>query len=50
MSKILHEFVFDMQLFKKSKFGWVEKQYFQLTIKGCCMICLMENQPILLKR
>ena len=27
MSKILHERVFDMQLFKKSEFGWVEKHY-----------------------
>ena len=25
MSKMLHENVFDMQLFKKSEFGWVEK-------------------------
>ena len=29
MSKILHEYVFDMQLFKKSEFGLVEKHYIQ---------------------
>ena len=46
MSKILHDYVFDMQLFKKSKFGWVENKYLQLNIKGCCMLCLMEYQPI----
>ena len=34
MSKMLHEYVLDMQLFKKSEFGWVEKQYLQLNIKG----------------
>ena len=50
MSKMLHEYVFDIQLFKKSKFGWVEKQYLQLNIKGCCMLCLKEKQPILLER
>ena len=44
-SMILHEYVFDIQLFKKSEFGWVEKQYLQLNIKGCCMLCLMENNP-----
>ena len=33
MSKMLHEYVFDMQLFKKSEFGWVEKQCLQLNIK-----------------
>ena len=34
MSKILHEYVFDMQLFIKSEFGCIENQYFQLNIKG----------------
>ena len=41
---------FDMLHFKKSEFGWAEKQYLQLNIKGCCMTCLMEKQPILLER
>ena len=50
MSKMLHEYVLDIQLLKKSEFGWVEKQYLQLNIKGCCMLCLMKNQPILLDR
>ena len=50
MSKMLHEDIFDMQLFKNSEFGWVESQYFQLNINGCCMLCLKEKQPILLKR
>ena len=50
VSKILHEYVFDMQLFKKSEFEWVEKQYLQLNIKGRCMLCLKEKQPILLER
>ena len=50
ISKMLHEYVFDMQLFKKSEFGWVEKQYLQLNIKGCCMLCLKVKQPILLER
>ena len=50
MSKMLHEYVFDMQLFKKSELGWVEKQYLKLNIKGCCMLCLKEKQPILLER
>ena len=50
MSKMLHEYVFDMQLFKKSEFGWVEKQNLQLNIKGCCMLCLKEKQLILLER
>ena len=50
MSKIVHEHVFDMQPFKKSEIGWVEKQYLQLNIKGCCMLCLMEKQPILSER
>ena len=45
MAKMLHEYVFDMQLFKKSEFGWVGKQYLQLNIKGCCMLCLKENNP-----
>ena len=49
MSKMLHEYVFDMQLFKKSEFGWVEKQYLQINSKGCCMLCLKEKQPILLE-
>ena len=47
---MLHEYVFDMQLFEKSEFGWVEKQYLQLNIKGCCMLCLKVKQPILLER
>ena len=42
---MLHEYVFDMQLFKKSEFEWVVKQYLQLNIKGCCMLCLKENNP-----
>ena len=50
MSKMLHEYVFDMQLFKKSEFGWVEKQYLQLKVMGCFMLCLKEKQPILLER
>ena len=40
ISKMLHVYVFDMQLFKKPEFGWVEKQYLQLNIKGCCMLWL----------
>ena len=27
MPKMLHEYFFDMQLFKNSEFGWVENQY-----------------------
>ena len=50
MSKILHEYFFDMQLFKNSEFGWVENQYLQLNINGCCMLCLKEKQSILLER
>ena len=50
MSKILHEYVFDMQRFKMSEFGWIEKQYLQLNIKRCCMLCLMEKQSNLLER
>ena len=50
MSKMLHEYFFDMQLFKSSEFGWVENQYLQLNIYGCCMRCLKEKQPILLER
>ena len=50
MSKLLHECVYDMQLFKKSGFGWVEMQYIQLNMKGCCKPCLMDKQPILLER
>ena len=50
MSKMLHKGFFDMQLFKNSEFGWVENQYFQLNINGCCMLCLKEKQPILLER
>ena len=41
---MLHEYVFDMQLFKKSEFGWVEKQYLHLIIKGCCMLCLKKKK------
>ena len=33
MPKILHEYVYDMQLFKKSYSGSVEKQYLKLNIK-----------------
>ena len=50
MSKMLHEYFFDMQLFKNSEFGWVENQYLQLNIYGCCMLCFKEKQPILLER
>ena len=50
MSKMLREYVFDMQLFKKLEFGWVEKQYLQINIKVCCMLCLKEKQPIILER
>ena len=50
MSKTLHEDFFDMQLFKNSEIGWVENQYFQLNINGCCMLCLKAKQPILLER
>ena len=50
MSKMLHEYFFDMQLFKNSEFGWVENQYLQLNINGCCMLCLKEKQLILLER
>ena len=46
MSKTLYEYFFDMQLFKNSEFGWVENQYLQLNINGCCMLCLKEKQPI----
>ena len=49
MSKIPHEHFFDMQHFRKSEFGFVEKQYLQLNIKGCYMLCLMEKQTILLE-
>ena len=50
MSKMLHEYFFDMQLFKNSEFGWVENQYLQLNINGCCMLCFKEKQLILLER
>ena len=50
MSKMLHEYFFDMQLFKNSEFGWVENQYLQVNINGCCMLCLKEKQSILLER
>ena len=50
MSKMMHEYFFDMQLFKTSEFGWVENQYLELNINGCCMLCLKEKQPILLER
>ena len=36
--------------FKKSDFGWVEKQYLQLSFKGCCMLCLIEKKVILLEK
>ena len=35
MSKMLHEYFFDMQLFKNSEFGWIENQYLQLNINRC---------------
>ena len=50
MSKMLHEYFFDMQLLKNSEFEWVENQYLQLNINGCCMLRLKEKQPILLER
>ena len=50
MSKMMHEFFFDLQLFKNSEFRWVENQYLKLNINGCCMLCLKEKQPILLER
>ena len=50
MSKMMHDYFFDMQLFKNSEFGWVENQYLQLNINGCCMLCFKEKQPILLER
>ena len=50
MSKMLHEYFFDMQLLKNSEFGWVEIQYLQLNSYGWCMLCLKEKQPILLER
>ena len=50
MSKMLHEYFFDMQLFKNSEFGWVENQYLQLNINGCYMLCLKEKHPNLLER
>ena len=28
----------------------LKKQYLQLNIKGCCMLCLKEKQPILLEK
>ena len=34
MSKMLHEYFFDMQLFENSEFGWVENQYLQVNING----------------
>ena len=43
MSKILHEYVSDKLIFKKSEYGGVEIQYLQLNIMGCCMLCLMEK-------
>ena len=46
MSKMLHEYFFDMQLFKNSEFGWVKtSKYLQLNINGCYMLCLNENNP-----
>ena len=50
MSKMLHEYFFDMQLFKNSELGWVENQYLQLNINGCCMLRLKEKQPSLFER
>ena len=41
MSKMLHE-----DFFKNSEFGWVENQYLQLNINGCCMLGLKEKQPV----
>ena len=34
MSKMLHEYFFDMQLFKNSEFGRVENQYLQFNINA----------------
>ena len=45
MSKMLHEYFFDMQLSKNSELGCVENQYLQLNINGCCMLRLKEAQP-----
>ena len=42
-------FCFFMQCFKKSEFGWVVKQFVPFSIKGSCMLCLMEKQDILLE-
>ena len=50
MSKMLHEYFLDMQLFKNSEFGWVETQYLQFSINECYMLCLKEKQPILLEK
>ena len=50
VSKMLHEYFLDMQLFENSEFGSVENQYLQLNINKCCMLCLKEKQPILLER
>ena len=54
MSKMLHEYFFDMQLFKNSELGWVENHHLQLNIlqlniSVCYMLCLKEKQPILLE-
>ena len=40
--------IFDMRRFKKSNFDGFKSStlYLQLNIKGCCMLCLMEKQPI----
>ena len=50
MSKMLHEYFFGMQLLINSEFGWVENQYLQLNINGCCILCLKEKQPKFLER
>ena len=50
MSKMLHEYFFDMQLFQNSELECVENQYLKLNINGCCMLRLKEKQPILLER
>ena len=45
---LMSTFCFDMQLFKKTEFGWVEQQYLQTSIKGRCIQGVVEKQPILL--
>ena len=49
MSNMLQEYVFDLHFLKKSKFLDGLKSL-QLNIKGCCMLCLIKKQPVLLER